>query len=211
MTTQEERRVIAQVLGGDKDRFEALVRAHETLVYNLALGLLSDPQDALDASQEAFLRAYRALPSFRGDSKFSVWLYRLTYNVCMDMLRRRSREARLSLSPLDETAMQVPDQGPGPDQTLEDKELRQAVRAALGQLEPEFRQILTLRELGGLSYEEIGAATGLGPGTVKSRLFRARRKIADILTAWGNIPGQAASNDIKAERRSNGKGGRENG
>ena len=109
MTREEERAVIERVLAGDGQAFEALVKANEKGVYNLALRMLGNAEDALDASQEAFFRAYKALGRFRGDSKFSVWLYRLTSNVCLDMLRRAGRYDETSLTGEDEEDLPLPD------------------------------------------------------------------------------------------------------
>lgn len=204
MTRQEEQQLIKAVLAGDPEPFEALVKANETMVYNLALHMLSDPQDALDASQEAFSRAWRGLASFRGESKLSVWLYRLTSNVCLDMLRARERQAHTSLTDEEGRELPLPDERFSPEKGAERSERRQAVRDGLAQLEPDFRQILALRELGGLSYDEISQVTGLEPGTVKSRIFRARRKLTAILTAEGNIFGPEPSYE-KGDPR--GKGG----
>ena len=198
MTRQEELDIIARVLAGDTDAFEFLVREHEKLVYNLALRMLGNEQDALDASQEAFFRAYRALDSFRADSKFSVWLYRVTHNVCMDMLRHRSRAGdSLSLTDQEGDELSLPDTRFDPEAELEKKELRQAVREGLQKLEPAFRQALVLREINGLSYEEIGQAMDLEPGTVKSRIFRARRKLAVYLAANGNFSALAPTKDTE--------------
>ncbi|MCD8321591.1 MAG: sigma-70 family RNA polymerase sigma factor [Oscillospiraceae bacterium] len=206
MTKHEEQQLIKAVLAGDTESFEALVKANETMVYNLALHMLSDPQDALDASQEAFFRAWRGLASFRGNSKFSVWLYRLTSNVCLDMLRVRERQAHTSLTDEEGRELPLPDERLSPEGELERSEWRQAVRDGLSRLEPEFRQALALRELCGLSYEEIGQVAGLEPGTVKSRIFRARQKLAAILTAEGNIFGPEPSYEKKDP---SGKGGAE--
>jgi RNA polymerase sigma-70 factor (ECF subfamily) len=193
MTKTEEQQIIQAVLAGDSGQFEALVRAYEKTVYNLALRMLGDQQDALDASQEAFFRAYRALDSFRGDSKFSVWLYRLASNVCLDMLRKRSQAQVVSLSDEEGEELSIPDSSPGPEAALEKKELRRMVRQGLAQLDPAFRQVLILREISGLSYEEIAAVTGLEPGTVKSRIFRARKKLAAILMENGNFSPPSSS------------------
>ncbi|MCD8088933.1 MAG: sigma-70 family RNA polymerase sigma factor [Oscillospiraceae bacterium] len=202
MTRQEERRLIEAVLAGNTESFEALVKANETMVYNLALHMLSDPQDALDASQEAFFRAWRGLASFRGDSKFSVWLYRLTCNVCLDVLR--ARRDSVPLTDEEGRELALPDERPSPEEELVRSEWRQAVRDGLSRLEPEFRQALALRELCGLSYDEISQVADLEPGTVKSRIFRARKKLAAILTAEGNIFGPEPSYETKDP---NGKGG----
>ena len=198
MTREEEQQIIAQVLAGDVQRFEPLVKANETGVYNLALRMLGNAQDALDASQEAFFRAYRALTSFRGDSKFSVWLYRLTSNVCLDMLRKRGRREELSLTDEGVSELPLPDLRYDPQGLLEKKELRRAVRRGMEKLSPEFREALALRDGEGLSYEEIGQVTGLESGTVKSRIYRARRKLAAILMADGNFSGREPSYESTA-------------
>ena len=196
MTRDEERAAIDRVLQGDTDAFEALVKANEKGVYNLALRMLGNAEDALDASQEAFFRAYRALASFRGDSKFSVWLYRLTSNVCLDMLRKAGRFQQTSLTGEDEEEeLPIPDSRFDPQEALERAEVRRAVQEGLQKLDPLFREALVLRDVNGLSYEEIAQALDLEPGTVKSRIFRARRRLAALLTAGGNFSPPAPSND----------------
>ncbi len=187
MTKQEEERVIDAVLAGDTGRFESLVLAHQTGVYRLCLRMLGNEQDALDAAQESFFRAYRSLASFRRESRFSAWLYKLAGNICLDMLRKRPAVPDLPLSDADGAELSIPDTRPSPQAALEKKELRQAVHRGLLQLAPAFREILVLRDVNGLSYEEIAHATGLGPGTVKSRIFRARKKLAAILLRDGNF------------------------
>ncbi len=187
MTREEEQAVIARVLDGETEQFEKLVKANEKGVYNLSLRMLGGEQDALDASQEAFFRAFRSLDRFRGDSRFSVWLYRVTSNVCLDMLRRSGRRRESSLTDEDGEELPVPDERSDPQRELEEKELRQAVRRNLTRLGPDFRQALVLRDVNGLTYDEIAQITGLEPGTVKSRIFRARRKLAALLAKDGNF------------------------
>ncbi len=207
MTREEESRIIRAVLDGDSNRFEELVRAYEKTVYNLALRTLGNQQDAMDAAQEAFLRAWRGLPAFRGDSKFSVWLYRLTMNVCTDMLRKRGRTMEVSLTEEEENAVfDIPDERFCPQTELEKKQLRQSVRRGLEKLPEEFRRVLLLRELGGLRYDEIAQSTGLEPGTVKTRIFRARKKLAAILMGDGNFS-ELSSSFTSAEKNRHGKGG----
>ena len=195
MTREEERAVIERVLSGDGQAFEALVKANEKGVYNLALRMLGNAQDALDASQEAFFKAYKALGNFRGDSKFSVWLYRLTSNVCLDMLRKAGRYDETSLTGEDEEDLPLPDSRFDPQAALERAEVRRAVQAGLERLDPIFRQALVLRDVSGLTYDEIGQALDLEAGTVKSRIFRARRKLAAYLMADGNIFAPEPSKD----------------
>ena len=132
MDQDEERRIIAQVCAGDANAFEALVVAYQKQVYNLALRTVGNEEDAADMTQEVFLRAYRALGTFRGESKFSVWLYRLTTNVCIDFLRSRRRHPSVSLTAADEDDEQpqfdIPaDEASGPEQQLARSELRRAV------------------------------------------------------------------------------------
>ena len=197
MTREQELSCIRQVLAGDVNAFEPLVSAHEKNAYNLALRMLGSAEDAEDAVQEAFLKAYRSLNDFRQDSRFSVWLYRIVSNLCLDQLRRRKRQAEQSLTVEDEsgeeTELDVPDESFSPGALLERKLTREAVRRGLDALPPEHRQILLLRELEGMSYEEIGRALSLEPGTAKSRIFRARKRLCAFLLADGNLPDSVSS------------------
>ena len=202
MDRDEERRIIAQVCAGDTNAFEALVVAYQKQVYNLALRTVGNEEDAADMTQEVFLRAYRALGTFRGESKFSVWLYRLTTNVCIDFLRSRRRHPTVSLTASEDDDEQpqfdLPaDERTSPEQQLTRSEMRRAVARGLDSLPDDARKILILRELNGLSYAEIGKVLHLEAGTVKSRLFRARRKLCDFLLADGNLPDQYASKQTK--------------
>lgn len=203
MTREDESRVIRAVLEGDTDRFEELVHAYEKGIYNLCLRMLGDEQDALDAAQEAFFKAFRSLSGFRGESRFSTWLYRLAGNVCLDTLRKRPNAPTVSMDD-DDTPLFLADSSPSPQEILERSEIRRTVDAALGTLPPEFRQAVVLRDVNGFSYEEIAEVTGLGTGTVKSRISRARRKLAAALLGSGNFSRPQTSNTT-ANRR--GKGG----
>ena len=192
--------MIRRVQQGDVDAFETLVTAYEKNVYNLALRMTGNREDAQDMAQEAFIKAYNSLPGFRGDSKFSVWLYRIVSNVCLDFLRRQKRRPASSLSVEDdegeETQLDVADVSQSPEVLLEQKLTREAVRRGLDQLPEEQRQILLLREIQGLSYEEIGQTLGLEAGTVKSRIFRARKRLCAFLLQDGNIPDSLASSKV---------------
>lgn len=196
MTKIFENEIIQSVLKGNVNDFEKLVTAYEKNVYNIALRMVGDPEDAADMTQETFIKAYRALSGFRGDSKFSSWLYRIASNVCLDFLRSRSRHPQVSLSGADEddrTAFELPDMSQNPEEQLMKKLSMEAVRRGLGQLPEQQRQILVLRELGGLSYAELAQTLGLEEGTVKSRIFRARKRLCALLLRDGNISGSAAS------------------
>ena len=190
-----------RVLEGDVHAFEDLVTEHEKGVYAIAQRMTGNAEDAADMTQETFIKAYNSLSSFRGDSKFSVWLYRIATNVCLDFLRSRSRKPTVSLSVEDddgeETQMDIADESQSPEQLLERGLTRDAVRRGLKSLSPEYRQILLLREIQGLSYEEIAEALTLEVGTVKSRIFRARKRLCAFLLEDGNIPEFSASGKME--------------
>lgn len=200
MSRDEERSLIQKAQKGNIAAFEELVRQHEKMVYNLALRTLGNDSDAQDASQEAFIKAWTGLGSFRGDSKFSVWLYRLVSNVCMDMLRRRKNEA-LSLTVSDnegeETVLDIPDESSSPQSLLEKRELQQDIQKAIDSLPEDYRRVILLRELADLSYEEIARVLNMDLGTVKSRIFRARKKLCAILSDGGNFSAQKSSHRRK--------------
>lgn len=191
MTREQEAAVIQAVLDGDVNAYEALVKEYEKNVYNLALRMTGNSEDAADMAQEAFIKAYNSLTAFRGDSKFSVWLYRIVSNVCLDFLRSRSRKQTVSLSTEnddgEEVELDIADETHSPEQLLDRSLTRDAVRRGLAALPPDHREILLLREIQGLSYEEIADVLGLEAGTVKSRIFRARKKLCSFLIKDGNI------------------------
>lgn len=192
MTREQEAAVIQAVLDGDVNAYEALVKEYEKNVYNLALRMTGNSEDAADMAQEAFIKAYNSLTAFRGDSKFSVWLYRIVSNVCLDFLRSRSRKQTVSLSTEnddgEEVELDIADETHSPEQLLDRSLTRDAVRRGLAALPPDHSEILLLREIQGLSYEEIADVLGLEAGTVKSRIFRARKKLCSFLIKDGNIP-----------------------
>ncbi len=190
MKLDEEKLIIKKAQRGDMAAFETLVSANEAFVYNLALRTLRSEQDAQDASQEVFIKVWTSLGSFRGDSKFSVWLYRITGNVCTDILRRRRNDI-VSLTMDDgeggDAELEIADTAPTPHEALEKKERSAALVAALDSLPEDYRKALLLRESGGMSYAEIASALKTDLGTVKSRIFRARKKLCEILSADGNF------------------------
>ena len=201
MTEVSEKKIIEKVLGGDANAFEELVLKYEKTVYNLALRMVGDRDDASDMTQEAFIKAYGSLSSFRGDSKFSVWIYRIATNVCLDFLRSKSRKQQVSLTVSDDddedAQLDIPDPSSAPEQQLMQKMSMQSVEEGLKTLPDKQRQILVMRELGGMSYAEIGAALSLEEGTVKSRIFRARKRLCAYLIKRGNIPDELASKEMK--------------
>ena len=201
MTREQELTVIRRVQHGDTEAFSMLVTAYEKNVFNVALQMTGNREDAQDLAQEAFIKAYTSLPSFRGDSKFSSWLYRIVSNVCLDFRRRQSRRPSASLTVEDDDGetlqLDIADESQSPETLLERKLTRDAVRRGLQELPEEQRQILLLREIEGLSYDEIAEAMDLEPGTVKSRIFRARKKLCAFLLKDGNIPDSISSTSTR--------------
>ena len=201
MTREQEAMIVRKVLQGDVNAFEKLVTEYEKAVYAIAQRMTGNPEDAADMTQETFIKAYNSLSSFRGDSKFSVWLYRIANNVCLDFLRSKNRRPTVSLSAEDddgeETQLDIADESQSPELLLESSLTRDAVRRGLDSLPPDYKQILLLREIQGLSYEEIAAALGIESGTVKSRIFRARKRLCTFLIEDGNIPEFRSSGKLK--------------
>ncbi len=201
MSEEQILAIVRRVLDGDVNAFEDLVRLFEKNVYNIALRLSGDREDALDISQEAFLKAYRSLHTFRGDSRFSVWLYRIVSNTAMDYLRTRARRAEDSLTVENEQGEQsereLPDESMSPESLYDRKLTREALRRGLLSLPEDQRKILLLREIEGFSYEEIGNILSLESGTVKSRIFRARKKLCEFLASDGNISAPPSSRNTR--------------
>ncbi len=178
----DERRLIKRVLSGERDAFGDLVGAYQAKVLRLCTALLGNATQAEDAAQEIFLKAYQALASFHGHSAFSTWLYRIAANHCKDLLRKRARERTESWETLiEETGEEIADLL----STTEDATTRLAhaelVQRILSQLPPEQRLLLTLREVAGLSYEELAQAMDCSLDAVKSRLRRTREALTERL------------------------------
>lgn len=196
-----ERELVQQAKAGDRAAFAGLVSAYEGKIYNLALRYLGSREDAMDASQEVFLRVFRFLPGFQEESGFSTWIYRIGVNVCKDMLHRRLKRAEQPLEVPDEEdegrPVDVPDLRYDPERIMEGVELRQALSDAILALPEQQREIIILRDIRGLSYEEIALALALESGTVKSRLFRARENLRKKLLQNGNIFGVSVSKPVK--------------
>ncbi len=199
----DEKAIIERVLAGDNNAFGELVEAYQDRVYNLALRMSGNADDAFDLAQDAFFRAWRGLSGFQFESAFSTWLFRLTSNVCLDWLRAKKRRPTVSLTTVDdegeEVQMEIADPGKSPEELVMAAEDRQALARAMNELPVEYREILTLRAIDDLSYTEIAEVLHLREGTVKSRLSRARLALRNKLLQNGNKTESGSS--IPSERR----------
>ena len=177
--------LIARLRRGDAAAFELLVRTHQDRVYDFCVRMLSDREEAFDLTQEIFISVHRNLEKFRADAKLTTWIYRIARNHCLNRLKhlkRRGRGVTDEYGELNELSItQSMGGSEAPDENLLRKKSRELVHKAIEQLDEEQRALVVLRDVEGLSYEEIMEITELPEGTVKSRLHRAREKLAGIL------------------------------
>jgi len=178
---------------GDLDAFNRLVLMYQDLAYNLAYRMLSDPAGAEDATQNAFLSAYRNLSSYRGGS-FRAWVLRMVTNTCYDELRRQHRHPTTALEPMDdqddeeiESPRWLADDSPSPEQELESTELNDAVQDCLNGLPDDFKAVIVMVDIEGLDYQEVSSAINKPLGTVKSRVARARMRLRECLQQYGEL------------------------
>lgn len=165
--------LLESYLEGDESAFTELMRRHEDRIFAMALKMTGNRADALDATQDTFIRAFRNAAKFRGDSAFGTWLYRIGLNSCHDLLRKRKRD------PIPEEEIeQTGDHLPGVDEGVV---LGMELSGALEALQEDYRAAVLMHDLGGIPYEEIAAITAVSIGTVKSRISRGRRKLAELL------------------------------
>lgn len=184
--SNNEQLLIERSKNGDVSAFEMLIEAYQKKVFNLAYRIIGNYDDANDIAQEAFIRIFRSISGFRGQSSFSTWIYRITTNVCLDEIRKRKNK---SVQYLDddiqtddgEMQRQIISDDPLPEEIAERKELRAAINDSLGELKEEYRIIITLRDIQGMSYEEIAKVLDCPTGTVKSRINRARQALKNVL------------------------------
>jgi RNA polymerase sigma-70 factor (ECF subfamily) len=200
-STLEERRaterardvaLVAAAKGGDARSFQSLVVAHQARLFSVAYGMLRDRDEAMDVVQDAFIKAYRKLPEFEGTAAFSTWLYRIAVNLCIDRKRAETRRRKTDLDdaaarnldndPLYAEAEYAPRMsGHNPLRNAADKQLGAQIGQAMAQLSDDHRAIVLLREVEGMSYEEIALTLGVPKGTVMSRLFHARKNLQRVL------------------------------
>ncbi len=181
--------LVRRVQKGDKGAFDALVLKYQHKIVNLVLRYVRDPDQAMDIAQEAFLKAYRALPRFRGDSAFYTWLYRIAVNTAKNHLaaqRRRPMDVELDLQDSEQYDLHAKlKETDTPEGLTLSNELNETVQRAIGALPEDLRTAIILREIDGMSYEEIAQAMECPVGTVRSRIFRARdaigKKIGNLI------------------------------
>ncbi len=185
MSTSEQI-LLERSKAGDIAAFEMLVEAYQKKIFNLAFRMIGNYDDAGDLAQEALIRVYKSIAGFKEQSSFSTWIYRITTNVCLDEIRKRKNKKVLSLDEEihvedGEMQRQIESDDPLPEEVFEREELRQIVGDAIASLPEEQRTVLTLRDLQGLSYEEIADILDCPGGTVKSRINRARQALKNAL------------------------------
>lgn len=190
----DDSQLIRLAQDGDLDAFNRLVLVYQEMVFNQAYRMIGEPEAAEDATQDAFIIAYRKLDTYRGGS-FKAWLLRIVTNLCYDELRRRKRRPTTPLEPVDhedeeiESPRWLTDSSETPEQSAERAELSRAIQQCLKGLPPEFRAIVTLVDIQGLDYSEAAQTIGSPLGTVKSRLARARTRMRDCLQGfWELLP-----------------------
>lgn len=178
--------LIKKAKKGDSAAFSALMEQHFAMIYNLALRMSGNPDDASDLTQEAMIKLFKNIGAFEGKSKFSTWVYRVAANTCLDELRKIKRKKAVSLDAEYETedgsvGYEAEDTAPTPDVSAERSELKSIVAKAVSRLGEEYRTAVILRDINGLSYTEIAEVIGCSVGTVKSRISRGRANLKEIL------------------------------
>jgi RNA polymerase sigma-70 factor (ECF subfamily) len=182
--SEDDREAVRRVQAGDTEAFEPLVEKYKRKVFRLAYQVLRDQEEALDVAQEAFVKAFRALPAFKGDSAFYTWLFRITMNVALDRKRQRATRAK-SLGaedvPPEEWERTATSTDPDPEDVATGAERRERIRKGLDSLSEHHRAIIILSDIEGLQYREIAEVLGIPMGTVMSRLHHARKRLREVL------------------------------
>ncbi len=181
MQMQDEQLTIRRATGGDAQAFEQLMRVHEGRMYAVSLRMCGNREDALDCTQEAMLRIYRAMGNFKGQSSFATWVYRITMNTCLDELRRRKVRTSASLDALLDTGWSPSDEEDTPERHSIASEQRRTLEQAIAGLPEDMRAAIVLRDVQGFSYEEIATMLSANVGTIKSRISRGREKLREVL------------------------------
>jgi RNA polymerase sigma-70 factor (ECF subfamily) len=184
-SSADDKALVRAAQSEDMGAFEELVARHRDKIFARAVSMMRNEQEAIDLSQEAWVKGWQRLAQFQGDSSFSTWMTRIVINLCLDQLRKQKRRQTDSIEAMDEESGGVERQMPvvtvNPTERLERGELRQRIDRGLAQLSPEHRTVLVLHEFEELDYKGIAKAMDCSIGTVMSRLFYARRKLASVL------------------------------
>lgn len=181
MDASREERLISDAVAGDSAAFSELMTLHERRMYAVALRICANREDAQDCLQDAMLRIYRSLGSFKGQSSFSTWVYRITTNTCLDELRRRKSRNAASLDNLLENGWSPSDNDNVPEKYALASEQRRTIERAIAELPEDMRSAVVLRDVQGFSYDEIAEILEANIGTIKSRISRGREKLRHIL------------------------------
>lgn len=192
MGSVDDTELVERCQNGDQRAFRKLVERYQRKVYTIAFGVLRNHDDAQDVSQDAFVKVYKHLKNFQGNSSFYTWLYRIVLNLCIDRKRRAARAAQVDYDDALDHSPDALGDGPtlasihidGPGKALARKELMEHMQKALEKLSEDHREILVLREVEGLSYEELAETLGIAKGTVMSRLFHARKNFQRALKRY---------------------------
>lgn len=185
MSNQTDKQLVARVQQGDKAAFDVLVLKYQHKILSLVNRYIKDPAESMDVTQEAFIKAWKALPNFRGDSAFYTWIYRIAVNTAKNYLVSRGRRPFSDHAdvhdPEDQTLQERNSHTDSPERLALTDEIRDTVSSSIEQLPPDLKQAIILREMEGLSYDEIADVMDCPIGTVRSRLFRAREAIDEAL------------------------------
>lgn len=195
-----ERELIARLQKRDEAAFEELIRQYEKKVYTLCFRMCGNSEDAEEAAQDAFLALWRGIDRFRQESSLSTWIYRLATNACIDTLRRRKKQSGSVSLDDEELFVDAVDTSPQPQETVEHREAQKLLQEGLSALLEEYRKVLILREIEGLSYTEIAESASIELGTVKSRISRGRSLLRNFLSGNGNFFEIASSKVTECNR-----------
>ena len=195
-----ERELIARLQKRDEAAFEELIRQYEKKVYTLCFRMCGNSEDTEEAAQDAFLALWRGIDRFRQESSLSTWIYRLATNACIDTLRRRKKQSGSVSLDDEELFVDAVDTSPQPQETVEHREAQKLLQKGLSALPEEYRKVLILREIEGLSYTEIAESASIELGTVKSRISRGRSLLRNFLSGNGNFFEIASSKVTECNR-----------
>jgi RNA polymerase sigma-70 factor (ECF subfamily) len=180
--------LVKRCQNGDAEAFDELVTRYRTRVFGMIYNMVHSEQDAWDLAQDSFVKAWKSIKRFRGQSSFYTWIYRIVMNVTIDWLRKKQVKAggaefddSIQLKEVDPASKTMPKADPIPSEQIEQKEIRAEIDKAIGQLSPEHRAVILMKEIDGMQYHEIAETLGCSIGTVMSRLFYARKKLQNLL------------------------------